>query len=118
MAGLYIRNVKLPESAFDTRYLAVHQDGTVEYDGGPYGWQTTTATPAPDHGRLGDLDRILEIIDGIWDCNDMVFKPNDHCCDIPKDCHGCKWAETKRAIREIVANAPTIIPANRKEGET
>lgn len=72
--------------------------------------------PVPPHGRLVDLDRILEIIDGIWDCNDMTFKPNDHCCDIPKDCHGCKWAETKRAIREIVANAPTIIPAS-EEGE-
>mgnify|MGYP003293178989 CR=1 FL=1 len=76
---------------------------------------TGQAIPVPDHGRLGDLDRILEIIDGIWDCNDMVFKPNDHCCDVPKDCHGCKWAETKRAIREIVVNAPTIIPADKEE---
>lgn len=79
-------------------------------------WQMGWLPPVP-HGRLGDLDRILEIIDGIWDCNDMTFKPNDHCCDVPKDCHGCKWAETKRAIREIVANAPTIIPADRRERE-
>ena len=59
MAGLYIRNVKLPESAFNTLYLAVHQDGTVEYDGGPYGWQTTRATPVPDHGRLVDADALV-----------------------------------------------------------
>lgn len=58
MAGLYIRNVKLPESAFDTLYLAVHRDGTVEYDGGPYGWQTTTATPVQDHGKLIDADAL------------------------------------------------------------
>lgn len=62
MAGLYIRNVKLPESAFDTRYLAVHQDGTVEYDGGTYGWQITTATPVPDHGRLVDADAAYDKI--------------------------------------------------------
>lgn len=58
MAGLYIRNVTLPESAFNTLYLAVHRDGTVEYDGGPYGWQTTTATPVPDHGKLIDADAL------------------------------------------------------------
>lgn len=59
MAGLYIRNVKLPESAFDTLYLAVHKDGLVEYDGGPYGWQNTRAIPVPDHGRLVDADALV-----------------------------------------------------------
>ena len=78
---------------------------------------STEYTPAgeavfvPPHGRLGDLDRLVEKIDGIWDCNDMVFSPNDHCCNVPEDCKGCKWIETKNYIRRMVANAPTIIPA-------
>lgn len=117
MAGIYISGMEMPlEGTFNI--VHIHSDGRVSL---PY-WgkgmqivQDITAAHIPPHGRLGDLDRILEIIDGIWDCNDMTFKPNDHCCDVPKDCHGCKWAETKRAIREIVANAPTIIPADRRE---
>lgn len=108
--SVLIKGMEMPK--VPTRFI-IFADGRVEdEDDSAYKY---SAVPVPPHGRLGDLDRILEIIDGIWDCNDMVFKPNDHCCDIPKDCHGCKWAETKRAIREIVANAPTIIPA--EEGE-
>lgn len=104
--SVLIKGMEMPK--VPTRFI-IFADGRVEdEDDSAYKY---SAVPVPPHGRLGDLDRILEIIDGIWDCNDMVFKPNDHCCDIPKDCHGCKWAETKRAIREIVANAPTIITA-------
>ena len=110
MSGVYIKGMAMPK--VPTR-LVIFADGRVEdEDDSAYKY---SAVPVPPHGRLGDLDRILEIIDGIWDCNDMTFKPNDHCCDVPKDCHGCKWAETKRAIREIVANAPTIIPAEEKK---
>lgn len=108
--SVLIKGMEMP--TVPTRFI-IFADGRVEdEDDSAYKY---SAVPVPPHGRLGDLDRILEIIDGIWDCNDMVFKPNDHCCDIPKDCHGCKWAETKRAIREIVANAPTIIPAEEEE---
>jgi hypothetical protein len=71
--------------------------------------------PVPPHGRLGDLDKLVEKIDGIWDCNDMVFKPDDHCCNVPEDCKGCKWAQTKDCIQRMVENAPTIIEA--EEGE-
>ena len=53
-----------------------------------------------------EREALLECIDGIWDCNDMVFSPNDHCCNVPEDCKGCKWAETRDAIRRIVENAP------------
>ena len=104
--SILIKGMEMP--TVPTRFI-IFADGRVEdEDDSAYKY---SAVPVPPHGRLGDLDRILEIIDGIWDCNDMVFKPNDHCCDVPKDCHGCKWAETKRAIREIVANAPIVIPA-------
>ena len=110
MVGIYIKGMEIPKG--DSMIVAIRPDGMIEDVMGCY---VGKAVPVPPHGRLGDLDRILEIIDGIWDCNDMTFKPNDHCCDVPKDCHGCKWAETKRAIREIVANAPTIIPAEEKK---
>lgn len=66
------------------------------------------------HGKLIDADKLTESIDGIWDCNDMTFEPDNHCCKI-EDCHGCKWRETKDYIRKIVKNAPTVIE---EEGET
>ena len=50
-------------------------------------------------------EALLERIDDIWDCADMVFEPNDHCCQAD-DCKSCKWAETKNAIRKIAANLP------------
>ena len=50
-------------------------------------------------------EALLERIDDIWDCADMVFEPNDHCCRAD-DCASCKWAETKNAIRKIIANFP------------
>jgi len=70
-----------------------------------------SAVPVPTHGRLIDADALAEKIDGIWDCNDMVFRPNDKICKIPEDCKGCKWAQTKNFIKRMVENAPTIIPA-------
>ena len=50
-------------------------------------------------------EKLLERIDGIWDCADMVFEPNDHCCRAD-NCASCKWRETKNAIRKIAANIP------------
>lgn len=49
--------------------------------------------PVPPHGRQGDLDALMEQFDG--------------------DCYGCPY-DTCMA-RELVASAPTIIPA--EEGE-
>lgn len=69
----------------------------------------------PPHGRLIDADTLVERIDGIWDCNDMVFKPNDKICKIPEDCKGCKWKQTKDCIQRMVENAPTIIPADEEK---
>ncbi|MBO7668985.1 MAG: hypothetical protein J6S60_00210 [Oscillospiraceae bacterium] len=52
-----------------------------------------------------EREDVLERIDGIWDCADMVFEPNDHCCNMD-DCSSCKWRETKDAIRRIVEHTP------------
>lgn len=56
-------------------------------------------------------ESFLERVDGIWDCADMVFEPNDHCCRAD-DCASCKWRETKNAIRKIAANIPAadVVP--------
>ena len=63
------------------------------------------------HGRLIDADALTETTDGIWDCNDLYFQPNDKICD-PNDCKGCKWRETMDCFRRMVKHAPTIIPAS------
>ena len=58
-----------------------------------------------------EREALLERIDGIWDCADLVFEPNDYCCRVD-DCGSCKWAETKNAIRKIIANFPAadVVP--------
>ncbi len=60
---------------------------------------------------------LLDDIDGIYDCADMVFKPNDHCCK-PSDCPGCKWVQTKNYIRRLVANAPAVTQTNLRRNNT
>lgn len=42
-------------------------------------------------------EALLTALDNIYDCADMVFEPNDHCCK-PEDCPGCKWHLTKNYI--------------------
>lgn len=117
--GLYIKNMEMPKEGSWTT-VRIYSDGTCAVpnrQGDCTLIKGTKAVPVPPHGRLGDLDKLIEKIDGIWDCNDMVFKPDDHCCNVPEDCKGCKWAQTKDCIQRMVENAPTIIPAS-EEGET
>ena len=117
MHGIYIPGMEMPTD--DMKNIMILADGRVfQFSGYGNPKPLGTAVHVPPHGRLGDLDKLVEKIDGIWDCNDMVFKPNDHCCNIPEDCKGCKWVETKNFIRRMVTNAPTIIPAEpEKENE-
>jgi hypothetical protein len=44
-------------------------------------------------------EKINEAFDSIWDCADMVFEPDDHCC-AADDCGHCKWLQTKNAIKK------------------
>lgn len=55
-----------------------------------------------------DGDKLMEKLNGIWDCNDMVFHPEDHCCNVPEDCKGCKWRETLDYVKRIVSKMPQI----------
>ena len=109
--GIYIKDIEMPTVGHilitfpSGRTLEVSADKTQNI------LREAQAISITQHGRLGDLDKLVEKIDGIWDCNDMVFKPDDHCCNVPEDCKGCKWAQTKDCIQRMVENAPTIIPA-------
>jgi len=63
----------------------------------------------PPHGRLIDSDALLENINGIWDCNDMIFEDDNICEKIRADCNSCRWRETRDAIAKMVGRMPTII---------
>lgn len=55
---------------------------------------------------LIDRQAVIRELDLIYDCADMIFKPDDHCCK-PEDCKGCKWWQTRNYIRDqIVAKIP------------
>ena len=60
-------------------------------------------------GECIDRQKLLENVDAIWDCNDMVFEGDrDHACH-PEDCKGCHWYDTKQYIRKLIANAPAVV---------
>ena len=74
-------------------------------------------TEVPPHGRLIDADKITKQLDGIWDCNDMVFEDDNICGYLKSDYNSCRWRETRDYIRDhVIKHAPTIIEA--EEGET
>ena len=52
-----------------------------------------------------ERERIEKFFDGIYDCADLVFEPNDHCC-APDDCAHCKWYEAKNAIQKRILSIP------------
>lgn len=119
--GVYIPNMKMPEHCGVCRFAVdgwCYAYGKPNIDALANDGRTNFCplVPVPPHGRLIDADALAEKIDGIWDCNDMVFRPNDKICKIPEDCKGRKWAQTKDFIECMVKNAPTVIEA--EEGET
>ena len=110
--GVYIKGMEMPSCGLT---VTIYPDGrVVKFTGYGEKKQLGTAVPVPPHGRLIDADALTETTDGIWDCNDLYFQPNDKICD-PNDCKGCKWRETMDCFRRMVRHAPTIIPA--EEGE-
>ena len=52
-----------------------------------------------------ERERIEKFFDGIYDCADLTFEPNDHCCSTD-DCGHCKWYETKNAIQKRILSIP------------
>ncbi len=53
-----------------------------------------------------ERERIEKFFDGIYDCADLTFEPNDHCC-AADDCAHCKWRETMNAIQKCILSIPT-----------
>lgn len=58
-------------------------------------------------------DDALRMLDGIYDCNDMVFE-NDSC--VGRDCASCRWYDTKKYIRGRMANLPAADVAPVRHG--
>lgn len=48
-----------------------------------------------------EREKIEKFFDGIYDCADLTFEPNDHCCS-DDDCGHCKWYEAKNAIQKRI----------------
>ena len=115
--GIYLPNMEMPKDySVIVKIFPDGRVGTIPY----VQWfkvdliPGTQAVPVPPHGRCIDADALTETTDGIWDCNDLYFQPNDKICD-PNDCKGCKWRETMDCFRRMVKHAPTIIPAEESE---
>ena len=112
--SVYIKGMEMPKEGYIDVRIKCNGIATFAIADNPY-FKAVEAVPVPPHGRLIDADALTETTDGIWDCNDLYFQPNDKICD-PNDCKGCKWRETMDCFRRMVKHAPTIIPA--EEGET
>lgn len=52
-----------------------------------------------------EREKIEKFFRGIYDCADLTFEPNDHCCHAD-DCGHCKWYEAKNAIQKRILSIP------------
>ena len=48
-----------------------------------------------------EREKIEKFFDSIYDCADLTFEPNDHCC-AADDCFHCKSRETMNAIKKRI----------------
>ena len=110
MSDILIKGMEMP--ANEPLIVKINPDGSVSklWRDVFLEYANCKAVHVPPHGDLIDRSALTETTDGIWDCNDLYFQPNDHICD-PEDCKGCKWRETWDCFRRMVKHAPTIIPA-------
>ena len=105
MAGIYIQGLRIPEENEDVLWIAVHADGTVEYNSN-YGWtqwipHKGKAIPVPDHGDLIDRD----VVRG----NIKPWPPED-------ERNACTIGTVKKLMYTMLDRAPTVIPGS-KEGD-
>lgn len=96
MSGIYIPDMEMPTRGH-TVTLTICADGYTIIEFRDAGKQTAkvekyTSVPVPEHGRLIDADFLLAEYDHIH-----IGKPG--------------------GARLLIANAPTIIPADKEEGE-
>ena len=98
--GVYIKGMEMPTAEQGIRTINIYADGVVtNYAEEAIG----KAVPVPPHGRLGDLDELektfREDADAEW---------NRFACPV-------NWADAFDDVADMIADAPTIIPA--EEGE-
>ena len=61
--SILIRGVEMPKDGEHPIWIALHSDGTVEYNANKgNGWQMTTALSVPEHGRLIEKNAVFELI--------------------------------------------------------
>ena len=86
--SIYIPGMEMPTDC--SRWVVIYPDGKVDYSDKTDEWVTLdkVAIPVPPHGRLGDLDVLLQRA-------------------IP---HG--WSTPKWVSDIVIADAITIIPAD------
>lgn len=113
--GLYIADMTLPPKG-ECEIVVISSDGSVRRRHGTSDLSWNAINAQEPYGDLISRNALIETIDGIWDCNDLRFQPNDKICD-PNDCKGCKWRETMDCFRRMVKHAPTVIPSS-EEAET
>ena len=100
--SVYIKDMEMPSCGLT---VTIYPDGrVVQFLGYGEKKQLGTAIPVPDHGRLIDAEA-LQRVTIEQQSNDYNIKA------VPRN-----WAYAFCAFEEIVADAPTIIPA--EEGET
>lgn len=67
MSGIYIPGMEMPTDR--SRWVVIYPDGKVDYSDKTDEWETLDkgAVPVPEHGRLGDLDELLDRAFGCLD---------------------------------------------------
>lgn len=104
MADILIRGMEMPRRREEVFLFAVDSDGKV------YGWDSEElprlkAIAIPDHGRLGDLDRL-----------EKRFTPVEAYYPTEEDRRDYDNGRLMiRDIRSAIKDAPTIIPASEVE---
>lgn len=90
MSGVYIHGMEMPKDGY--RQVFITAEGKVLYypSSPKNGALQFKAVPVPDHGKLGDLDKLVAAYDA-----EHVGPPG--------------------RARELMMEAPTVIPADKEE---
>ena len=103
MSGIYIPGIEMPTSCSECKIRTVvgccgNLPHNTRMPGCPI-------IPVPDHGRLGDLDEL-----------EKTFR-EDADADWNRFAAPINWADAFDDVADIVADAPTIIPADKEAEE-
>lgn len=105
--GILIKNIELPRNDDEYVIITVYGDGGVVYGplNRPHVRYKNRAVPVPPHGRLIDADALehdyRENAEDAWN----------------KEASPISWADAFDELADMVADAPTIIPADLAEEE-